>query len=263
MAPISTSLSSESFDFENLRIETSGPSTPIGRTAQLKRDPSSRRASQSGLDLVDAPADGGDDLLDDAHEMRLVLEQRRHRLEHAAALDEDVLVAVDEDVGDARVLEQGLEGAEPGHLVHHLGHEGVELLRVEGQALALDPIRDHGPDLAAELLFRQLLESGEVQFIEQLLVQAHLGVEQLLLAEEGAGGRLGEGDRRHRHRLRRVDGRRGRLGRLERSGGLDDRRRRDVLGLVHGRARRLDVRGEERRQGRRRRFRSRLGADAR
>ena len=50
MAPISTSLSSESFDFENLRIETSGPSTPIGRTAQLKRDPSSRRASQSGLD---------------------------------------------------------------------------------------------------------------------------------------------------------------------------------------------------------------------
>src|SRR5829696_1625890 len=99
IAPTSTSFSSDTFDFENLRIETSGPSTPIGRTAQLKREPSRRRASHTGARFVDAAPDRRDDLLDDAHQMRLVLEQRRHRLEHAAALDEDVLVAVDQDVG--------------------------------------------------------------------------------------------------------------------------------------------------------------------
>ena len=173
------------------------------------------------------------------------------RLELAAPFDEDALVTVDEDVGDGRVLEQRLDRAEAG--ISSITSDTKVLsscvLRARRSPLTQSEIM--AADLAAELLFRQLLESGEVQFIEQLLVQAHLGVEQLLLAEEGAGGRLGEGDRRHRHRLRRVDGRRGRVGRLERSGGLDDRRRCDVLGLVHGRARRLDVRGEERRQGRR------------
>ena len=133
MAPTSTSRSSESFDFENLRIETSGPSTPIGRIAQLKREPSRRRASQSGLEFVDAPTDRRDDLLDDAQEVRLVLEQRRHRLEQAAPLDEDVVVTVDEDVGDRRILEERFERAKPGHLVHDLGDERVELLGVRAR----------------------------------------------------------------------------------------------------------------------------------
>ena len=47
-APTSTSLPRLSGFLENLRIETSGPSTPIGRTATLTREPSCRRASQSG-----------------------------------------------------------------------------------------------------------------------------------------------------------------------------------------------------------------------
>ena len=49
-APISTSLLMLNGFFENFRIETSGPSTPIGRTATLTREPSSKRASQSGCD---------------------------------------------------------------------------------------------------------------------------------------------------------------------------------------------------------------------
>ena len=47
-ASISTSLFRLNGFLENLRIETSGPSTPTGRTATLTREPSSRRASQSG-----------------------------------------------------------------------------------------------------------------------------------------------------------------------------------------------------------------------
>ena len=47
---MSTSLFRLNGFLENLRIETSGPSTPIGRTATLTREPSSRRASQSGCD---------------------------------------------------------------------------------------------------------------------------------------------------------------------------------------------------------------------
>src|SRR3974390_3725325 len=49
-APTSTKRLRLSGFLENLRIETSGPSTPIGRTATFTREPSCRRASQRGYD---------------------------------------------------------------------------------------------------------------------------------------------------------------------------------------------------------------------
>ena len=50
IAPMSTSLFRLKGFFENLRIETSGPSTATGRTATLTREPSRRRASHKGCD---------------------------------------------------------------------------------------------------------------------------------------------------------------------------------------------------------------------
>ncbi len=41
---------------ENFRMVSIGPSTAIGGTTALTRDPSRRRASQSGWRIVDAPA---------------------------------------------------------------------------------------------------------------------------------------------------------------------------------------------------------------
>ena len=49
-APTSTSLFRLNGLLENLRIDTKGPSTPIGRTATFTREPSSRRASHIGCD---------------------------------------------------------------------------------------------------------------------------------------------------------------------------------------------------------------------
>jgi hypothetical protein len=47
-APTSMSLLRLNGFLENFRIDTSGPSTPIGRTATLTREPSKRRASHIG-----------------------------------------------------------------------------------------------------------------------------------------------------------------------------------------------------------------------
>ena len=135
---MSTSLLRLNGFLENLRIDTSGPSTPIGRTATLTREPSSRRASHMRMRFIDAAADRRDDLVDDAQQMLLVLEAHAAGLEHAAALDIDAFVAVDQDVADGRVLEQRLERPEAGHLVEDLGDEVVELLGVERQPLDQD-----------------------------------------------------------------------------------------------------------------------------
>jgi pilus assembly protein CpaF len=59
--------------------------------------------------FIDTAADRGDDLVDDAQQMLLVLEAHRQRLKHAAALDIDAFVAVDENVADRRVLQERLE----------------------------------------------------------------------------------------------------------------------------------------------------------
>ena len=158
-APTSTSFFRLYGFLENLRIDTSGPSTAIGRTAMLMREPSSRRASHSGCDFVDAPADRRDDLVDDAQQVRLVLEAHRRRLEHAGALDVDAFVAVDQDVVDGRVLQQRLDRPEAGHLVDDLVDEVLELLRVERDALGQHVLGDQRGDLPPHLAFRDASRS--------------------------------------------------------------------------------------------------------
>ncbi len=63
--------------------------------------------------FIDPAADRGDDLVDDAQQVLLVLEAHAAGLEQAAALDIDAFVAVDQDVADGAVLEQRLERPEP------------------------------------------------------------------------------------------------------------------------------------------------------
>ena len=62
--------------------------------------------------LVDTPADRADDALDDAQQVRIVLEDEVGRLELAFTLDVDLIRLVDQDVRDARIGEQRLERPE-------------------------------------------------------------------------------------------------------------------------------------------------------
>ena len=130
--------------------------------------------------FIDAAADRGDDLVDDAQQMLLVLEAHAAGLEQAAALHIDAFVAVDQDIGDGRVLEQRLERPEAGHLVEDFGDEVVELLLVEREPLDQDVLRDQLLDVRAHLVFRQLLQRREIDLLDQPAMQAHLGVEQLV-----------------------------------------------------------------------------------
>ena len=163
-APMSTSLFRLNGFLENLRIETSGPSTAIGPD----RDVDARAVEQARvaqrMRFIDPAADRRDDLVDDAQQMRLVLEAHAGRLEHAAALDVDAFVAVDQDVVDGRVLEQRLERPEPGHLVEDFGDEVVELLRVEREPLDQDVLRRRAAGCAA-----RISSSGSFSSAERLI----------------------------------------------------------------------------------------------
>ena len=161
-----------------------------------------------GMGLVDAPAHPRHDLVDDAQEMALILEPHQSRLENARALDIDVFVAVDQNVVDGGILQQRFERAEPGHLVEDLGDEVAEFLRVERQPFGEDILRDQFLHVRAQGFFRQLFERRQIDVFEQLAMQAHLGVKELLreqrILRRDRGRRLRRGRRNDLYRLRRL-----------------------------------------------------------
>ena len=84
--------------------------------------------------------------------MPLVLEADRAFLEHAITLDEHLVVSIDQNVGDRRVLEQRLQRPETEKLVQHVVHQLLALGVVQrvvllGQFLG-DDIADFGLESA-------------------------------------------------------------------------------------------------------------------
>ena len=104
----------------NLRMVMTGPTRLSGGMMALTREPSIEARVDHRARLVDAPADGRDDAVDDAHHVVVVLERDVGQLELAGALDVDLARAVDHDLGDALVAQQRLERAEADDLVGDL-----------------------------------------------------------------------------------------------------------------------------------------------
>ena len=130
------------------RIDSSGPSTASGGMMALTREPSGRRASTIGeLSSMRRPT---------PLTMRSMTRSRcwsswnvaDDALEHAAALDEHVLVGVDQDVADRRVAQQRLERPEAEHLVDQLAEQRVALAQAERRALLGEQLAEQRADLA-------------------------------------------------------------------------------------------------------------------
>ena len=143
------------------RIESSGPSTASGGMIALTREPSGRRASTIGeLSSMRRPT---------PLTMRSMTRSRclsswnvvGSLLERARALDEDLLIGVDQDVADRRVAQQRLERSEAEDLVDDVAEDRVALGHADRRALLGDQLEEQRPDLrfgADALGRRELLE---------------------------------------------------------------------------------------------------------
>ena len=124
-APISTSRSMVNGRSANLRIETSGPSTAIGRMATLTREPSGRRASTIGDDSSTRRPTAATILLMMRSRCASSLKWTLVSSSLPNRSTKHLLVRVDQDVGDRRILEQRLDRAVADHLVDNLFDENV------------------------------------------------------------------------------------------------------------------------------------------
>src|ERR1700733_1316913 len=150
--------------------------------------------------LVDAPADRGDDALNDAGHRAVAGEGHREALEHPGALDEDLIGAVDHDLGHRVVREQRLEQAESDGLIAHGGDErrAVEVLRNLGHAL--DKLANQLLRATAKLRIRHAVhvDPAHVEGLEQPIVQDLAPHERVVLGrarrQVGERGRPGSRD---------------------------------------------------------------------
>ena len=101
--------------------------------------------------LVDATADRGDDPVDDAHDVVVVLEDDVGELQTAAPLDVDLARAVHHDFGDGLVAEERFQWTEADDLIGDLLEHANALGPSESQAFLVDDAAEDLLDLAAHL----------------------------------------------------------------------------------------------------------------
>src|SRR5258708_7565209 len=77
--------------------------------------------------FIDAPSDGRYDLIDDVHQVSIVLEHDVAFFKNARALNVDLLGPVDKNVIDRWILEKWLERTEAENFIHHLEGESFTL----------------------------------------------------------------------------------------------------------------------------------------
>ncbi len=164
----------------------------------LTREPSCKARVDHRARLVDAAAHRADDALDDAQQVRVVLEDEIGRFELAFALDVDLVRAVDQDVRDARIREQRLERPEPEQLVEDVGDQRFALEQAERNRLSLgvEQPDDQAADLRLGLRPADAIQAIEIEAVEERAVD--LLLELLVVALTNVHYARASGGRCHR-----------------------------------------------------------------
>jgi hypothetical protein len=121
----------------------------------------------------------------------VVAESDRTFFDAPFALDEHLVVAVHEDVGDLGILEQRFDRPQTEQLVEDVDRHRLALVEAErrGLRLGLEQRLDQPADLGLGLLAPHPREALEVEPIEQLLVDPALDLLIVRMADVGGRGR--------------------------------------------------------------------------
>ena len=142
----------------------------------LTREPSGRRASQIGLEFVDAAADLADDALADVQQLLVVAEADAGLLDLAVDFDVDLLGAVHHDVGDVVARQQRLKRTVAEHVVADVLEQLLLLGDRHREVLDRDDVVDDVADFLAGALRIELGELRQVDRVDQRGKDLRLGV---------------------------------------------------------------------------------------
>ena len=112
-------------------------------------------------------------------------------LDASFALDVDLRRAIDQDVGDRRILQQHFERAQTEHLVKDVLHDVLAVVQAQWDALILlvEELLNDAADLWFSLRARHLGQPLEVQAAEQILMDPSFQCLVLRIADVSSSGR--------------------------------------------------------------------------
>ena len=158
-----------------------------------------RAVGQAGVDaragLVDAPAERGDDPVDDPEDVLVGQEDAVDALDLAGALDVDVARAVDHDLGDGLVGQERFERSEARDLADELLDEAFALDAGDDEALGVDD-RSTMPSTLVRRSAGSVASNSECDSLETSSTSASRTARSDVLARGDLGGI--EADRRWR-----------------------------------------------------------------
>ena len=185
-APLATRSSGISLSVLKRRIDSTAPSTASGGMMALTREPSLRRASTIGLDSSTRRPTWETILSMMRNRCAVVVEAHVGQLQQSLALHVDLLVAVHQDVGDGRVLQQRFERSQAEDFVQHLMADALLFGGGEQVGFLLHHGQDGLPHFGAYAVVIDAGEGLQVDALQQLAVQGEF---QLLVfgLERGVG----------------------------------------------------------------------------
>src|SRR5580658_2525933 len=159
------------------------PETPDGKTSAVQgkgrnNGVYARAIGQAGVDhgrrLIHTTAHARDDALDDLHEVLVVFEGQAGQFQLAGAFDVNLIEAVDQNVGNGMVFEQGLERTKAEDLVEDFARQPLPLGEAERNHLAVDRVADEDEDFFAGRVAVGAAQFFQIKAIEDLAMQVCL-----------------------------------------------------------------------------------------
>src|ERR1022692_1983896 len=165
-------VAAEAADTEAGAIERQGRNDGVHPRAVLEA------RVHNGLGLIDAPAHLRDDLFDDVEQVGIVLEADGGFGELAVAFDEHLVVAVNQDIADAGLFEEGFQGAETEDFVEHFLDDLGLLGGGHGDALFVEQAFHNPPDLGADAVLGDGGSAFQVEHADELAVDLRFRSEE-------------------------------------------------------------------------------------
>ena len=125
--------------------------------------------------FIDPAANGGNDAVDDGHQVRIVAELNSGGLQHAArARRRHALVGVHQNIGNGRIGKQRLERAESEYFVENFLREAFPLLQIHRSGFADYQAFQNLRHFAADVFSLDFVQAIKIQFLDQLAVNRGL-----------------------------------------------------------------------------------------
>src|SRR5438094_10580675 len=106
-----------------------------------------RSISETGINhgrrLIDVPANARNDLVNDVHQVSIVLEANVGLFQNTGTFYIDLLMPIHQDVVDSRILQKRLQRPQPEDLVQNFQRESLSFTTAQGGLKVGDQILNH------------------------------------------------------------------------------------------------------------------------